>query len=123
MSQTSETELQQELEAKLRETRDHWQRRLQKIQSHRRHEDGPLDPDFEEQAVERENDGTLDALDARGRQELEAVEAALARIEAGTFGRCVTCDETIDSARLRARPTAGRCIECAEEAASATARG
>ena len=47
----------------------------------------------------------LDHLDA----ELAAVAAALARIDAGTYGRCMDCGESIDEERLIARPTARRC--------------
>jgi RNA polymerase-binding transcription factor DksA len=112
-SQTSHSTLYAELETELRETQADWQRRLSAIQVDRRRQRGPLDPDFAEQAVERENDATLDALDARGRQELEAVEAALGRLAAGTYGRCVQCEEAIAPERLRARPTSSRCITCA----------
>lgn len=111
--QTLDAALREELESQLRDTRDHWQRRLQAIQADRRREHGPLNPDFAEQAVERENDATLDALDARGRQELEAVDAALGRLTAGNFGLCTSCGEAIDPERLRARPTASRCFDCA----------
>ena len=116
MSATQANPLHQELEAELRETRESWSRRLRAIQADRRRERGPLAHDFAEQAVERENDAALDGLDARGRQELAAVDAALGRIAAGTFGRCVTCEEAIDPERLRARPTASRCLACAEAA-------
>lgn len=112
--QTVDAELAQELEAKLRETREEWERRLKAIEADRRRANGPLDPDFEEQAVERENDSTLDALDVRGRQELEAVESALRRLEAGTFGECARCGEPIARERLRARPTAMTCLPCAK---------
>jgi RNA polymerase-binding protein DksA len=112
-AQTSNEELHRELESQLRETREGWQRRLEAIQSDRRRKNGPLDPDFAEQAVQRENDAALDALDVRGRQELEAVDGALARLAAGTYGDCVSCGEAIDPDRLRARPTASRCIGCA----------
>jgi len=43
---------------------------------------------------------------------LDAVNAALARIRAGTYGRCVACDEPIPAERLSALPEAARCIEC-----------
>ena len=120
MSQTPHSTLHAELEAALRETQADWQRRLSAIQADRRRQRGPLDPDFAEQAVERENDATLDALDARGRQELEAVEAALGRLAAGTYGRCVQCEEAIDPERLRARPTSSRCIACASAQTNST---
>ena len=56
----------------------------------------------------------LTALDEQGRRELEAIQAALARIEAGTYGHCDTCGEMISAARLTAMPTARRCVACQE---------
>lgn len=44
--------------------------------------------------------------------ELRDVEAALARMTAGTYGECVDCGEPIAPARLRAYPAATRCIAC-----------
>jgi RNA polymerase-binding transcription factor DksA len=39
------------------------------------------------------------------------VLAALARIEAGTYGTCVDCGRPIPDERLEARPEADRCVE------------
>lgn len=47
-------------------------------------------------------------------RELSDVDAALARMGVGTYGRCVDCDDPIAAARLAAYPTAPRCIECQE---------
>ena len=55
------------------------------------------------------------ALDAREFAELDAVGAALKRIEAGTYGHCIDCGGTIHVARLRAAPDAARCISCQEK--------
>ena len=55
------------------------------------------------------------ALDARESAELDAVGAALKRIEAGTYGHCIDCGGTIPVARLRAAPDAARCITCQEK--------
>ena len=41
------------------------------------------------------------------------IEAALARMDAGTYGICVSCGETISSQRLRALPYTNACIKCA----------
>jgi DnaK suppressor protein len=46
---------------------------------------------------------------------LAKIDAALAKIEAGTFGECVSCGEDIGVARLKARPVAELCIECKSE--------
>ncbi len=42
---------------------------------------------------------------------LDEIEAALGRIEAGTYGLCASCGRPIDSDRLEAVPYATLCIE------------
>ncbi len=44
--------------------------------------------------------------------DLEAIDAALARIGAGSYGRCSRCSEDIALARLRAQPAAHTCLRC-----------
>jgi DnaK suppressor protein len=56
----------------------------------------------------------LTALDEQGRREMAAIQAALARLDAGTYGICDTCGETISAARLTAMPMAHRCVACQE---------
>jgi DnaK suppressor protein len=56
----------------------------------------------------------LTALDEQGRREMAAIQAALARIDAGTYGSCDTCGETMSAARLTAMPMARRCVACQE---------
>ncbi|GLZ05481.1 hypothetical protein Acsp03_29470 [Actinomadura sp. NBRC 104412] len=41
-----------------------------------------------------------------------AVDAALARIAAGTYGRCLGCGKPVPEGRLEARPDAARCVTC-----------
>ncbi|MBT9507845.1 TraR/DksA family transcriptional regulator [Rhodoferax sp.] len=55
------------------------------------------------------------ALDEREKAELDLVEAALSRIEAGTYGQCTDCGVQIPAARLHAAPEAPRCISCQEK--------
>jgi RNA polymerase-binding transcription factor DksA len=90
--------------------------RLQRVRADRRHEEGPLSADFEEQAVERENDEVLDGLDALERQERQEIDAAIGRVEAGGFGICEGCEEKIEASRLAVAPSARLCLNCAEAA-------
>jgi DnaK suppressor protein len=46
---------------------------------------------------------------------LELVVEALDRMEKGTFGQCVECDEQISKPRLQAIPYARHCIVCARK--------
>ena len=52
------------------------------------------------------------ALRDRSSRQLEAVDAALGRLDAGTFGVCRSCGRSIPEARLEARPWAPLCIDC-----------
>ena len=51
-------------------------------------------------------------LRERERYLVQKIEAALAKIEAGTYGTCVSCGEDIGMKRLKARPVADLCIDC-----------
>jgi DnaK suppressor protein len=52
------------------------------------------------------------ALRDRAAQQLELVDAALARLDDGTFGTCLRCGKAIAPARLEALPWAAHCIDC-----------
>jgi len=57
-----------------------------------------------------------DDLDSQAATELDQVNQALARLDAGEYGECTSCGEPIAEARLKALPYATLCIQCAEEA-------
>ena len=59
---------------------------------------------------------TLTALEEHERREMAEIQAALARIDAGTYGICEVCGEEISPARLEAFPMARRCVRCQERA-------
>jgi RNA polymerase-binding transcription factor DksA len=54
------------------------------------------------------------AMVSRDVAEIGEVERALKRIDEGSYGRCIDCDEPIPPARLHAYPAAARCIRCQE---------
>jgi len=62
-----------------------------------------------------ERDYAVSSLE-RNASLLREVRAAILRIEAGTFGICVNCEEQITSKRLTAIPWASSCIVCQEAA-------
>ncbi|WP_420360019.1 TraR/DksA family transcriptional regulator [Agrobacterium vitis] len=66
-----------------------------------------------ERAIESENDEVLESLGQAGENELRGIEAALARMEAGSYGRCVTCDAAIAPERLALLPATPFCQDCA----------
>ncbi|TPQ25145.1 TraR/DksA family transcriptional regulator [Methylomonas sp. HW2-6] len=92
--------------------------RLGKITADVKHAEHPLDKDFSEQAVETENDQVLDALGNAARDEVEKIKQAIIRIDAGTYGVCVSCGEPIRQERLAALPFANQCLRCAEHSQS-----
>ncbi len=56
------------------------------------------------------------ALRERAERELAQVNAAIARLDAGTYGLCAACGRPIDPARLEALPWALYDLECQRKA-------
>lgn len=76
-----------------------------------------LDPshDVRDEAESSQVDSQTDldfALIELKSETLARVTAALAHLEAGTYGRCMECGGEIAEARLRALPFASRCRDC-----------
>ena len=69
--------------------------------------DDEHDPEGATIAFERSQ---ADALRTAARARLTAIDAALGRLAAGTYGRCVVCGAPIPEARLVARPFAATCL-------------
>jgi RNA polymerase-binding transcription factor DksA len=59
--------------------------------------------------VDRDRD---QALHAQVMAALADIEAALGRIESGTYGTCASCREQIPPPRLEAMPAATVCVAC-----------
>jgi DnaK suppressor protein len=77
---------------------------------------------FANQSKITDDDALADAAAAmdvtmviRESRELQEIEAALARIEDGSYGLCVDCEVEISRARLKAYPAAERCLPCQEK--------
>ncbi|MDQ7081336.1 MAG: TraR/DksA C4-type zinc finger protein [Paracoccaceae bacterium] len=96
----------QQLEARLAELRA----RLDEIEDEL---DDPVDPDPEDQAIELEDDEVLERLGQAALREIEAIRAALKRIEDGSYGICVRCGDEISDERLDLLPYTPLCRKCA----------
>ena len=72
--------------------------------------DDEHDPEGATIAFERAQVAAL--LDSAERQ-LAELDAAVARLDAGDYGRCESCGRPIAAERLQVRPAATRCIGCA----------
>lgn len=68
--------------------------------------------DHKDEAAEQQLEELDDAQAQRDIEELAQVEAALKRLDAGTYGNCATCGEPIPMSRLRVQPAAPRCAGC-----------
>lgn len=70
--------------------------------------------DYLDNAVRDEEVGMLNSLGLSETYELREIEAALARIDEGTYGICESCDEPIDPRRLEVVSYARLCVACRE---------
>jgi len=68
--------------------------------------------DLARAAIAVEDDDILEAIEQSALSELESIDVALERIEAGTFAKCDACGNTIPAERLRLVPHATRCWDC-----------
>ncbi|WP_299359123.1 TraR/DksA C4-type zinc finger protein [uncultured Paracoccus sp.] len=75
--------------------------------------DEPVPKDWEDAASERQGDEVLSALGHSDQTELRRIDAALARVEAGEYGHCVTCGQEIADKRLELLPDTPFCGNCA----------
>ena len=57
---------------------------------------------------------------AQAEADVAALDTALERLDAGTYGTCVACGRSIPAERLAAHPTAEHCVACAQASAAAT---
>jgi|LNFM01.1.fsa_nt_gb RNA polymerase-binding transcription factor DksA len=76
--------------------------------------DVPADKDWEEAAIEREDDEVLEQTGLVAQRELQQIEAALHRIETGEYGSCLRCGASISDARLDVVPHTAFCKDCAK---------
>jgi len=88
---------------------------------------GSLDEEVEEIATTSDNHPAETATATLGReidytlgensgQVLADIDAALKRIDGGTYGTCISCGSEIPLGRLEAHPAASLCIDCKRRA-------
>ena len=74
-----------------------------------------FDQNFADSSQVTAERGEVEALAGNLRDSLTDVEAALAKLDNGTFGVCEGCGQAIPPARLEAKPAARLCMECASK--------
>lgn len=79
--------------------------------------DGMDDEGFGEGATFENERGRVLALALNAASRIEQVDAALRRIDSGSYGLCEQCRQPIAPARLEALPEATRCVGCASRPA------
>lgn len=99
---------------KLGNLRDSLKQRLARYDQHQKRVDGPLDPDFAEQAVQVQNDEVIEALEEEVRNNLVQVNHAIERLKDGVGDVCERCETTISKGRLSVLPEATLCANCAD---------
>jgi DnaK suppressor protein len=91
--------------------------REEDVQLHR----APDGDDVIDLAALREPQPVLQSLRESQREDLAEIDAALRRIEQGTYGCCESCGRAIDKQRLRALPAARSCFACTSGDSAAAA--
>jgi len=71
-------------------------------------------PDLGDRALNTMSRDLLYQLSTSEREIVRRIDAALDRIERGTYGNCVHCGNQVQKGRLQAVPWARHCIECQE---------
>ncbi|HET9195615.1 MAG: TraR/DksA family transcriptional regulator [Vicinamibacterales bacterium] len=113
-------ELKKMLEERRRELLSEVQGRMRDVRS-----EGNKDRDVLDQGESSEVDIQEDiefALIQMKSETLTKIDAALRRLEEGTYGDCFECGDQISEARLRALPFAVRCKDCEEARETAEQR-
>lgn len=72
------------------------------------------DEDLLDVAHDVELGEVLDGVERSALAEMAGIREAIARLDAGSYGICVTCGNPIAPGRLQALPAAAECISCAE---------
>jgi len=101
------------IKAKLLDKQQELSERLKATQATEGHE---VEEGLDSNAQLWEVSEVRDGLDDEAATELNQVNDALARLDAGEYGFCKSCGNPIGAARLEAMPFATLCIDCAEGA-------
>jgi DnaK suppressor protein len=88
--------------------------RVQAARTNEQEDSSELAPDLSDRATSTVNRDLSYQLTTGEREILKRVDAALDRIEAGTYGECQHCGKKVQPGRLDAVPWARHCIECEE---------
>ncbi|TWT89425.1 TraR/DksA family transcriptional regulator [Stieleria varia] len=104
--------------ASLDRTRQQLESKLQELVARTERIDSDLsrktNDDWEERAVELEDDEVLSSIGNANLAEIQQIHRALRQIELGTYGICTHCNAEIDPGRLELLPYATSCMRCSQ---------
>jgi DnaK suppressor protein len=107
-------ELLEQLRAELESDRVQLERQIERLEREFAEESSTRpssDDEVDTGSATSERERTM-SLSRHARSQLTLIEEALRRMDAGTYGICVTCGEPIDPDRLEARPQSVQCMRC-----------
>lgn len=85
---------------------------VQAAEAYSRERDAEATQDPADMAANAYTKELLMSMSTNDRQLLDSIDAALARIAGGEYGKCINCGEPILEKRLEAVPWARHCIRC-----------
>lgn len=107
------------LKEELLKEKDRLEKSLEKIAKPVDKESGDYETTFDDIGTDRDDNATeVDqysdnlSVETTLEKKLQDVLEALERVENGTFGHCVNCDQEISLERLKANPSAKTCTGC-----------
>lgn len=107
MTELNETKIRKKLE----DQRAEIQEEINSLEEQRSGADA-MNPDRSDLAQSFSSLERLRAHLERNREQLEQIEAALKRLDDGTYGKCSNCGKPINPDRLELLPHAQMCVEC-----------
>ena len=105
----------EQFKRKLESQREEAFRLLHSVKDESRSIDSNVPQDSGDQSINTISKEFLFQQGSQRRGMVRRIEAALSRIEEGTFGVCAECSEDISIRRLEALPWTDSCIQCQEQ--------
>lgn len=96
------------------------EQRVLRLETELHHMEADRNIEYMDHAQEEAVNDEMIAMDERSRQQVQEIQAALARIEEGTYGECTRCGAPINPKRLEMLLTTRFCVRCQEQLETAT---
>ncbi len=116
MSQQAARQLspkEREVQAQLEEQLATLGARLERIDAHQHNAGREVSRDWDDRAIQRQNDEVVEALLPQTVAEIAAIRTALERLQAGDALTCDECGDSISARRLAIIPETRVCADCA----------